>query len=139
MSVPVFCSFCIPEKLVWKYSQNWTKLGQDLLFFQHVHGVQRRDGGEPRGSHTMGPRGPPCRAVGWCGPHGRLQPPPFRLFIHLHGKTLDPKPLSTKSSRDAVVVNPSLGGFRSSSRHPAGEGNHHRRALHHHACLRSDA
>ena len=31
----------------------------------------------------------PCHAVGWCGAHVRLQPPPFRLFIHLHGKTLD--------------------------------------------------
>ena len=81
MPVPVFCCFCIPEKLVWKYSRNWTKLGQNFLFFQHEHGVQRRDGGGPRGTHTMGPRGPPCRVVGWCGAHVALQPPPFRLLI----------------------------------------------------------
>ena len=89
MPVPVFCCFCIPEKLVWKYSRNWTKLGQNLLFFQHEDGVQRRDGGGPRGTHTMGPRGPPCRAVGWCGALMAPQPPPFRLFISPDAKTLD--------------------------------------------------
>ena len=67
MSVPVFCCFCISKKLFWKYSRNWTKPGQDFLFFQHVHGVQRRYGGEPRASHTMGRRGPPLprRGVVW--------------------------------------------------------------------------
>ena len=45
---------------------------------------------------------------------------------------------STKSSRGTAVVNPSSGGSKTSSRHSAGEGNHHRRALHHHACLQSD-
>ena len=89
MPVSVFCCFCIPEKLVWKYSRNWTKLGQNLLFFQHEDGVQRRHGGEPRGTHTMGPRGPPCRAVGWCGALVAPQPPPFRLFILPDAKTLN--------------------------------------------------
>jgi hypothetical protein len=31
--VPVFCCFCIPEKLYRKYSQNWTKQKPNLLFF----------------------------------------------------------------------------------------------------------
>ena len=42
-------------------------------------------------------------------------------------------------SEAAAIANPSSGGFCSSSRHPTGEGNFHRRHLHHHACLRSDA
>ena len=38
----------------------------------------------------MGLRGPTsCRAVGWCGPLGCLQPPPFHLFIPPDTKTLN--------------------------------------------------
>jgi hypothetical protein len=42
----------------------------------------------------------------------------------------------------AAIVDLRTGGSRTSSRHPAREGNHHRRpssSLHHHASLRSDA
>ena len=110
------------------------------LFYQNTHGVQRGDEEEPGGPHTPLGRGPPpWRALGCCGPIGGRQPPPFRLLISPDAKTLRPEPISTKSSRGAAVVSPSSGGSRTSSRHPAGEGNHHRRALHHHACLRSDA
>ena len=86
----VFCCFCIPEKLFWKYSRNWTKFGQNLLFSRHVHGVQRRDGGDRGGSHARGRRGPtPCRAGGWRDPLGCLQTPPFRLYNAFVQKTLD--------------------------------------------------
>ena len=47
--------------------ETWT----DLLFFQHEDGVQRRDGGAPRGTHTLGPRGPPLPRRGVVsGPRG---------------------------------------------------------------------
>jgi hypothetical protein len=30
---PIFCCFCVSEKLHKKYSQNWTKQVPELLFF----------------------------------------------------------------------------------------------------------
>ena len=125
MPVPVFCCFCIPEKLVWKYSRNWTKLGQNLLFFQHEDGVQRRHGGEPRGTHTMGPRGPPLprRGVVW-GPRGSAAVALSPIYSS-DAKILNTRAIIHENSRDAAAVNPSSGGFRTSFRHPAGEGNRH--------------
>ena len=87
--VPVFCCFCIPEKLVWKYSRNWTKL-HGGAYFSRTRLTERRSsiGGTP-GGHTPPGHGPPfCRALGWCGPLGGPQPPPFRLLIPPDAKTL---------------------------------------------------
>ena len=59
------------------------------LFYQKTHGVQRGDGGAPRGLHTTLGRGQGCtRAEGACGPLGCPQPPPFRLLIPPVWKTL---------------------------------------------------
>ena len=81
MPVPVFCCFCIPEKLVWKYSRNWTKL-HGGPYFTRTHLKDRRSNGEePGGPHTHPGRGSSWHALGWCGPLGALQPPPFRLLI----------------------------------------------------------
>jgi hypothetical protein len=49
---PVFCCFCVSEKLHKKYSQNWTKQKQKFLFFSIRDGVQSRDRGGPEGGHT---------------------------------------------------------------------------------------
>ena len=87
------------------------------------------------GGGAAGSLAAPPRGVGPSGLH-RLRP-----FAYLNPPTiqdLGPEHFSTIRSRAAAAVNPSSGGFRSSSRHPAGEGNHHRRALHHHARLRTD-
>ena len=60
------------------------------LFFRHVHGVQRRDGGDRGGSHARGRRGPTsCRVGGWRDPLGCLQTPPFRLYNAFVQKTLN--------------------------------------------------
>ena len=91
------------------------------------------------GGHTMSRRAPPAAPGLGVGP---LVAPRHRSSAYLFrssGKPKGPEPPSTKSSVAAVIVNPSSGGFWSCSRHPAGEGDHHRRPLHHHACLRSDA
>ena len=54
MPVPVFCCFCIPEKLVWKYSRNLTKLHGDPYFIRrHLESE-----GETKWSHE----GPMCRS-----------------------------------------------------------------------------
>jgi hypothetical protein len=52
MPVPVFCCFCVLEKLHRKYSRNWTKQRRKFLFFPTRDRVQSRDGGGPGGSHT---------------------------------------------------------------------------------------
>ena len=67
MPVPVFCYFCIPEKLVWKYSRNWTKL-HGGPYFSRTHLTERRSNrGGPPGGHTHLGRGPPlpCPRVVW--------------------------------------------------------------------------
>jgi hypothetical protein len=51
---------------------------------------------------------------------------PFRLFIPSVEKTLGPNSFPKNILQAGAVVDARLGGSRSSSRHPAGEGNHHR-------------
>jgi hypothetical protein len=87
--VPVFCCFCILEKIYRKYSQNWTKRSPKSLFCCHVHGVQRGDGEEPGGSHTRWWRWwPPGRATVWCGAPGCPLASPFRLYNAFDTKNL---------------------------------------------------
>ena len=64
MPVPIFCCFCIPEKLVWKYSRNWTKFHGGSYFIRTHQKVQRRDEVEPRGPHTPPGRGSPLARPG---------------------------------------------------------------------------
>jgi hypothetical protein len=88
--VPVFCCFSIPDIYQRKYSLNWMKQSLKFLFFYHVHGVQRGDGEEPGGGHTIGWHGPISgRAWLWCGPLGRSPTSPFCLYIAPNTKTLN--------------------------------------------------
>jgi hypothetical protein len=88
---PVFCCFCVSEKLHRKYSRNWTKQKPKFLFFPTRDGVQSRDGGGPEGSHTIGWRGPPPgRATRWWGHLAHLLTSPLRLYILLDEKILRP-------------------------------------------------
>jgi hypothetical protein len=80
---PVFCYFCVSEKLHRKYSWNWTKQVRKLLFFP--------DGGR-------GPNGSRIGARGW--PHHRgarpspwLRPP----MVRLPGPPPDDAPSPTRS------------------------------------------
>jgi hypothetical protein len=127
--VPVFCCFCVSEKLHRKYSRNWIKQKPKFLFFPIRDGVQSRDGGGPEGGRTMpwcGP--PPGRARLWCGPLVHPLTSPFRLYILLDEKTLRAQTLFQKNIlQAAAIVDARSGGSRSSSRHPVEEGNHHRR------------
>jgi hypothetical protein len=44
---PVFCCFCVSEKLHRKYSRNWTKQKPNLLFLPKLREDRRWEGGGP--------------------------------------------------------------------------------------------
>jgi hypothetical protein len=124
-----FLLFCVLEKLHGKYSQNWTKQKLKFLITWHEDGDQRRAGGGPRGSHTMWWHGQPSgRATRWCDRLVHLLTSPFHLFVPSIEKTLKaPNTFPENILQIATIIDARSGGSRSSSRHPAGEGNHNRR------------
>jgi hypothetical protein len=137
---PVFCYFCVSQKLHRKYSRNWTKQKPKFLFFPKHDGIQSRDGGGPEGSRTIPWHGPPPGYAGlWCGPLVHLLMPPFRLYIPHDGKTLNPRTIFHEtyckpppwSTRDWEGPE-ALPGTLPERGITAGG------LLHHHACLRSD-
>jgi hypothetical protein len=137
---PVFCYFCVSEKLHRKYSQNWMKQKSKFLFFPTWDGVQSRDRGGPEGGRTMPWRGPPLGHTRlWCGPLVHPLTLPFCLYILLNEKTLKaqtlfqktyckPPPLLTRDREGPEALPGTL-----SERGITTEG-----LLHHHAYLRSD-
>jgi hypothetical protein len=95
---PIFCYFCVSEKLHRKYSRNWTKQKPKFLFFLTRHRVQIRDGGGAEGSRTIGWRmPPPGHATRWCGPLVHPLTSPFCLYILLDEKTLRARTLLQKT------------------------------------------
>jgi hypothetical protein len=137
---PIFCCFCVSEKLHGKYSRNWTKQKPKFLFCPTQDEVQSRDGGKPGVSHTIGWRGPaPGRATRWWGHLAHLLTPLFRLYILLDGKTL-----RTRSIFHKTYCKPSPPSMRDRDGPEALPGTLPERRittgglLYHHACLRSD-
>jgi hypothetical protein len=137
---PVFCYFCVSEKLHRKYSQNWTKQNWKFLFFPIRDGVQSRDGGGPAGDRTIGWRGLPlAHATSWWGHLAHLPTPPFRLYILLDEKTLRTRSIFLKTyckpppllTRDREHPEALFGTLPERGITTGG-------LLHHHACLRSD-
>jgi hypothetical protein len=53
---PIFCCFCVSEKLHRKYSRNWTKQKPNLLLFNEASRSQRGDG---EGPHSRAARPAP--------------------------------------------------------------------------------
>jgi hypothetical protein len=122
---PVFCYFCVSEKLHRKYSWNWTKQKPNLLFFtkasqrpkmrrrgarrQPHHGVARPSPW-PR-HHMVRPPGPP--------PDIALSPINSPRWEKPKGQIAFPRNIL----QAATVIDVRLGESRSSSWHPAGEGN----------------
>jgi hypothetical protein len=125
---PVFCYFCVSEKLHRKYSQNWMKQKPKFLFFPTRDRVQSSDGGGPGARRTIGWRGPaPGHATRCCGCQAHLLTPPFTYIFPSMGKPKEPDQFPWNILQAAAVIDASSGGSRSSSRHPVGEGNHHHR------------
>jgi hypothetical protein len=75
---PIFCCFCVSEKLHRKYSRNWTKQKPNLLFLPKLREDRLWDGGGLGARLTTRGRDPaPGRAAPWWG---QLAPPPTMSF-----------------------------------------------------------
>jgi hypothetical protein len=127
---PVFCYFCVSEKLHRTYSRNWTKQKPNIPIFNEASKRPERRRREAKGQpHHQGawpspwPRRPVVRA-----PWSTSDAAPSPIKTPRREKTKDPDQFSRNTSRSATVVDPRSGGSRSSSRHTAREGNHHRRS-----------
>jgi hypothetical protein len=73
--------------------------------FWHEYGVQRGDGEEPGGGHTMPWCEPtPSHAWLWCGPLGRPPTSPFRLYIAPNAKTLEEEASVHEKFRSAATI-----------------------------------
>jgi hypothetical protein len=71
---PIFCCFCVSEKLHWKYSQNWTKQKPNLLLFNEAsRSPKRRRRGATWRPHHQGARPAP----GPCPPMVRAPWPTY--------------------------------------------------------------
>jgi hypothetical protein len=137
---PIFCCFCVSEKLHGKYSRKWTKQKPKFLFFPTRDRVQSRDGGGPGASHSIGWRSQPLdHATRWWGHLAHLLTPPFHLYILL-GK----ENLKTRSIFHETYCKPPPSSMRDREGPEALLGTLPKRGittgglLHHDACLRSD-
>jgi hypothetical protein len=99
------------------------------IFPNTRRGPKKRRRGGAEGSRTMPWRKPPPGyARLWCGP--LVHPPDIALPPIYSARRENPKsPNSFPENilQAAGVIHARSGGSRSSSRHPVGEGNHHRR------------
>jgi hypothetical protein len=115
-----------------RYTGNILGIGRNksrTSYFSRHDSKSEDDGGGPGPDHTLGRCGPgPGRATRGWGRLVHLLTPPFHLYIPLNGKNLKhsinfPRNLL----QAAAIIDTRSRGSRSSSRHPAGEGNHRRR------------
>jgi hypothetical protein len=102
---PIFCYFCVSEKLHRKYSWNWTKQKLKLLIFRDEG---RRSKESRRGAkeqpHQGVARPPPGHARGWCGPSGHPLTPPLCLYKASRRKTLNQSAIFQKKSRSSAAA-----------------------------------
>jgi hypothetical protein len=126
---PIFCCFCVSEKLHRKYSWNWTKQKPNHLFFQNTsRSPKKRQRGARAWPHPRVTRpgpGPHHQGVSHPGPAPDTALPP--IYCPRREKPKGPINFSRNLLQAAAVVDARSGGSRRSSRHPAGEGNHRRR------------
>jgi hypothetical protein len=126
---PVFCCFCVSEKLHRKYSQNWTKQKPDIqIFIEASREPKRRrrgDTGRPHHRVVRPAPGPRPLVVRPPWPTSDAAPSPIKTPRQ---ENLNTRLLFQNTLRSVAAVDPTSGGSRSSSRHPAGEGNRHRRS-----------
>jgi hypothetical protein len=126
---PVFCCFCVSEKLHKKYSRNWTKQKPNLLFLPKLREDRIWDGGgAKRRPHPRVARPRPVpryQGVSRPGPPSDATLSPISSPRWEKPKGRISFPWNILQAAAVAVVR--SGGSRSSSRHPAGEGNPCRR------------
>ena len=137
---PIFCCFVFQKSC----TGNILGIGRNKSRSSYFTVTKTESGGETKKHHeattpSLGAAYPLAVPRGGVGPSGAHRPRPSAYIFTISGKPWIPEPPSTKSSVAAAIAEPISGGFWSSSRHPAGGGNHRRRHLHRHAHLRSDA
>jgi hypothetical protein len=126
---PIFCCFCVLENLHRKYSWNWTKQKPNIQKFTKAsREPKRRQSGATRGPHNRAarPRARPCPLCVW-PPRSTFDDAPSPIKTPQR-ENLNTQSLFQNTSRSAAAVDPRSGGSRSSSWHPVGEGNRHRRS-----------
>jgi hypothetical protein len=125
---PVFCCFCILEKLHRKYSRNWTKQKPNLLFYRSFAKTEDETEGASGQPHHLGARPSPWPCppvVRPSGPPPDAAPSPIKSPRREKPKRRITFPRNILQA--AAIVETRPGGPRSSSQHPAGEGNPCRR------------
>jgi hypothetical protein len=137
---PVFCCFCVSEKLHRKYSRNWTKQKPNLLLFNEAsRSPKRRRRGAKGRPHHQGARPapglrPPVVRAPW--PTSGAAPLPIKTPrrekpkdpINFPETHRDPPPSSTRD-REGLEALPSTLSKRGITTGGL---------LHRHACLRRD-
>ena len=138
--VPIFCCFWFQKSC----TGNILEIGWNKSRSSYFHETKTESEGETKWGHRVAT--PPLGAARpgptprhGVGPPSLRWPCPSACLFSVTGKPWTPEHNSMKSSVAAAIANPSSGGFWSSSRHSAGEGNHTGGILHHHAGLRGDA
>src|SRR6188472_3937259 len=84
-----FLLFLYSRKASMEIFSELDETSRGSLFFQNTpDGAKEQQRRATRRPHAPRARAPLCRALGWCGPLGGPQPPPFRLLIPPDVKTL---------------------------------------------------
>ena len=94
VSVSCFLMFFVSKIIHRKYSRICTGRKPPTIYYRHVHGHRRRDGGGLWSPHTTWRHGStPRRAGRWWGAHRAPPGSGLRLYIPLHPKTLSTQSL----------------------------------------------
>jgi hypothetical protein len=126
--VPCFLLFCVSEKLHRKYSRNWMKKAKLAIFSEASRSPKMRWRGARGQAHPRAVQPGPWphhQGVRPPGPPSDNALPP--IYSPRQEKPKDPINFPRNILQAAAVVDARSGGSRSSSRHPAREGNHRRR------------
>jgi hypothetical protein len=124
--VPIFCCFCVSEKLHRKYSRNWMKTKAKVpIYLTRRRSPNERRRAARRQPHHRVARATPwsCHQVVWAsGPPSDIALPPINSLRRENHK--GPNTFPWNILQATTIIDPRSGGSRSSSQHPAGEGNH---------------
>jgi hypothetical protein len=127
--VPCFLIFLCFRKITQEIFSELDETKVEVPIFLTRDGVQSRDGGGARGQphHAMARATPwPCRAMVWApGPPPDIALPP--IYSPRQENPKGPNSFPENILQAVAVVDARSRGSKSSSRHPAGEGKHHRR------------